>query len=123
MGLKNVNRQMNISIMKGSLSPQRKQLLEEMQYINFGRIKDLFIQDGEPFFNQNTRIVRDIKYGGKNDPRPELNIRDFALKDEVVEFFKELDRFKEGRIECIVIKHGLPFQMSVEERLSCREKN
>ena len=49
---------------KSSLPAGRKQLVETMQRINFGRIEGLDIRNGEPTFSSTTRIIQDIKLGG-----------------------------------------------------------
>jgi hypothetical protein len=99
---------------KTSLSAPRRQLLETMQRLNFGRIEDLEIRNGEPMFSPAPRIVQDIKLGGENGPRPELDAADFVLKSQVAEFFGHLSRIRNGSVEAIEVKHGLPFKLVVE---------
>lgn len=101
---------------KASLSPSRHRLLELMQHINFGRIENLVVRDGQPVFDPPPRIVRELKFGGENGPRPELEAADFLLKQQVVEFFAFLDRQRNGVIDVLEVKHGLPFRMIVEDR-------
>lgn len=105
---------MNDLMTKASLSAPRRQLLETMQRLNFGRIEDLEIRKGEPMFNPAPRIVQDIKLGGENGPRPELVAADFVLKSQVAEFFEHLTRIGDGSVETIEVKHGLPFKLVVE---------
>jgi len=100
---------------KISLSPGRRRLLELMQQINFGRIDGIAVRDGEPIFDPPPRVVREIKFGSENGPRPELGIGDFALKAQVVELFAQLDELGDAKVGSIEIKYGLPFRMSVEE--------
>ena len=100
---------------KASLSPLRKRLLDLMQGINFGRIEDLVVHDGEPVFDPPPRVVRQVKFCGENGPRLERSSTDFALKAQVVELFEQLDQLRNGTVESVEIKHGIPFQMNVEE--------
>jgi hypothetical protein len=100
---------------KASLSPKQKQLLELMQELNFGRIKDLTVHNGEPVFDPPPRIIREIKFCAENGPRHELEIKDFALKAQAVELFEQLTNFGEGTVECLEVKHGLPFRMNLVE--------
>jgi hypothetical protein len=100
---------------KASLSEPHRRLVELMQQVNFGRIERLVIADGKPLLDPPPRIVRDIKFGGENGPRPEVAIDDFALKVQVVELFRTLDDLCDGVIEVLEIKHGLPFRMAVED--------
>ncbi|MBI5787825.1 MAG: hypothetical protein HZA78_03085 [Candidatus Schekmanbacteria bacterium] len=100
---------------KHDLSESQKRLLELMQQINFGRIEELAVRNGEPFFDPAPRVIREIKFGGENGPRHELGVNDFALKSQVVELFEQLCQIKEGTVECLEIKHGLPFRMNLVE--------
>jgi hypothetical protein len=86
-----------------------------MQRLRFGTIEGLVIRDGEPVFDPRPRVVRDVKFGAKNGPRPESRLDDFVLKDEVREFFAQLDALGNVTIRRLEVKHGLPFRMEVEE--------
>ena len=99
---------------KASLSPARRQLLERLQQINFGRLVNLAVRNGEPVFDPPPRIFREIKFGGENGPRPEAAINNFSLKSQIVELFRELDELRDGTIEVLQIAHGLPLMMTVE---------
>ncbi|GIW90485.1 MAG: hypothetical protein KatS3mg109_0917 [Pirellulaceae bacterium] len=100
---------------KSDLSTNRFRLLELMQTINFGRIECLAIHNGEPVLEPPPRVIREIKFGGENGPRPELEAHDFLLKTQVVELFEHFDRLGTGMVDVIEVKHGLPFRMIVTE--------
>ena len=100
---------------KSSLPASRQRLVELMQHVNFGRIERLVINDSQPVLDPPPRMVREIKFGGENGPRPEATIADFALKTQVVELFRNFDELRNGVIEVLDIKHGLPFRMAVED--------
>ena len=106
---------MNNVATKASLSPQRRRLLELMQGINFGRIEELVVRDGEPDFDPPPQVVREIKFGGENGLRREMTVEDFALKSQAVELFAQIDRLGNGTVLSLEIKHGLPFRMSLKE--------
>ncbi len=103
---------------KAALSPARRRLLELMQLINFGRIENLIVRGGEPSLVPPPRVVREVKFGGDNGPRPELATDDFRLKAQVVDLFRELDRLGDGTVEALEVKHGLPFRLLVAEALA-----
>ena len=103
------------NVAKTSLTPSQQQLLTEMQRINFGRIFDLEVHDGQPVMDPLPRIVREIKFGGDNGPRPEVAKADFTLKAQVRDLFAQLEALGDGVIPCIEIQRGLPFRMTVEE--------
>ena len=99
---------------RGSLSTPRQRVLEMMQEIDFGWI--VFRKcNGEPELHAYLRVVKKIKLGAENGPRPELALRDFALKDPVKRFFAEFDRLEDGVIVTVLVKHGLPFMLEVDE--------
>lgn len=104
------------AIPKSSLSPARRRLVELMQRVNFGRIEGLLVREGDPVFDDRSppRVVLEVKFGADNGPRPESDISDFSLKTQVVDLFAHLSRLRNGRIEALSVKHGLPFGMHVE---------
>ncbi len=106
---------MNQLLAKSSLPDSHRHLVELMQRVNFGRIEQLVIADGEPVFDPPPRIIREIKFSAENGPRPEVAIEDFALKAQVLELFGSFDQLRDGVIEILEIKHGLPFRMAVED--------
>jgi hypothetical protein len=103
---------------KASLHPARRRLLEICQQVNFGRIEGLPFRDRQPLFVPPPRIVREIKFGAENGPRPELDAGDFVLKQQVVELFRFLDEVRDGVIDVLEVKHGLPFRVIVTEVLA-----
>lgn len=100
---------------KSSLTPPQRRLVDLMQRLNFGRIEDLHILNGEPLFDPPPRVFRDVRPGRVNGPRPEAGKADFDLKDEVVDLFVHLEAVGDGVIERIEVQHGLPFRMTFEE--------
>ena len=100
---------------KSSLTPSQRLLLIKMQQLNFGRIEGLAVRRGEPVFDPPPRVVREVKFGGENGPRPEMAKQDFALKAQVRELLTQLEAMGDGVVRCIEVKHGLPFKMTVEE--------
>jgi hypothetical protein len=100
---------------KSSLSPQRKTLIEMMQRLNFGRLENLRIEDGEPIVDAAVRIVQEIKIGGANGPRPELQQSDFVLRAEAIELFDHLDQLGSARIALLQVRAGLPCRIVIEQ--------
>ena len=105
------------TVRKATLTPGRRRLLELMQEINFGRINELIIRDGEPVFDPPPHVVRKIKMRGKSGARSEACLADFTLKKEVTSLFEKLDGLGNGTVKSIEIKHGLPFSMEIEKQV------
>lgn len=106
---------MRPGITKRTLSPARRQLVELLQRLNFARIEDLAIVQGEPRFEPAPRILREVKFGSENGPRPELVCRDFELKAQLLDLFHLFDQLGTGTLELLEVKHGLPFRVLVVE--------
>lgn len=104
--------------MKTDLSPTRQRLVEKMQRLNFGHIEGLHVRNGEPVFDPPPRVIRDVKFGGENRPRPEVTKSDFSLKVEVMDLFAHLEEVGDGVITRLEIQRGLPFRMAVEEAVA-----
>lgn len=100
---------------KQDLSACRKDLLELMQRVNFGRIEGLNVDKGDPVLDPRPSIVREHRFSGENGPRPELGSPDFQLKQQVIELFALLDQIGDGVIETLEVKHGLPFRVFLRE--------
>lgn len=102
---------------KANLSPARRQLIELMQQLNFGRLEQFTIRNGEPVFDPPPSTTREIKFGSINGPRPEIDADDFLLKASVTELLETLSRLGTGRIAVLEIRHGLPFRMQISEQI------
>lgn len=107
-------------VSKQHVSSCRARLLELMQALNFGRIERLPVRAGEPVLDPLPTIVREVKFGGQNGVRDEWALGDFALKAPVVELFGEMDRLRDGLIDVLTVKHGLPFNMHVNLEAGAR---
>ncbi len=106
---------MRVTLSKAALSPARRRLVELLQQLNFGRVEGLSVLDGDPVFDPPPRVVREVKFGGENGPRPEAAAADFPLKSQLVELFQHFDEIGDGTIDVLEVKHGLPFRMVVAE--------
>jgi hypothetical protein len=86
-----------------------------MQSINIGLIEGLVIRNGEPVLDPPPRVVRNVKFGRDNKPRPESGVDDFALKAQVIDLFAHFDSIGNGTVRCLEVQNGLPFRMQIEE--------
>jgi hypothetical protein len=98
----------------GSLTKASQELVAWMQRLEFGRIEHLAIRGGEPIL-ASARIVREIKLGVQT-PEQEWPADNFELKLPVIELFERLEEIRDGEIDLIEIRHGLPFRLVLEHR-------
>jgi len=100
---------------KSSLPKPHQRLVDLMQQINFGRLEELVVADGQVVMDPPPRVVREVKFGSENGARRESSLGDFALKAQVVEFMQYIDDLQDGVIDVLEVKHGLPFRMILRE--------
>lgn len=99
---------MKVFITKAELSPFCGQLVVLMQQLNFGRIENLKIRNGEPILVPPTRILKLVRLDKITTPRPETEKADFILKKEVIELLQEINKVWNGSIKRVEIQYGLP---------------
>jgi hypothetical protein len=97
---------------KLDLSCNQLGLLEVLQKIRYGRIERLLVRDGEPDLS-GIRWRRTVKLGGENGPHPCTDTRDFALRREVIDFFRGLRELGDAELTDIEIRNGIPFKFDV----------
>lgn len=93
---------------KHHLSVSRQKLVLLMSQLNFGHIRNLEILQGEPVLGPTVVTVEDVKLDGQRVTRTEVNLTDFALKEQHLILFQEMDRVGSGHLEELTIRHGLP---------------
>ena len=96
------------------LSPAKQRLLPLFQAINFGRVEELEIRNGEPEFSPAPRVFVELKLDANDGPRPESRLDRFPLRSQVERFFAQITRLDGGTVEVIEVRHGLPFRMVIE---------
>ncbi|MFH1625828.1 MAG: hypothetical protein ABID54_11835, partial [Pseudomonadota bacterium] len=79
------------AVKKRDLSEPRKRLVELMQEVNYGRIEELQVQDGEPVFDPPPTVLRLFLFGKDNGPNESRGNDGFALKKKVSELFEVFD--------------------------------
>jgi hypothetical protein len=100
------------------LSATRQVLVRLFQSLNFGQIQNLAIQAGEPIFDQATAVLVDVKLDVDEGPRPEGDLTDFTLQDEVRRLLARLDGIHNGTIARIEVRAGIPRRVIFERRLT-----
>ena len=102
-------------VTKAALTPAKRQLIELLQTLNFGRLEELRIRHGEPVLEPRPRVVHEIKFGADNGPHAMRATEDFVLKAAVREFLAQLAVRPNGTIRWLEVRHGLPCRMAFEE--------
>jgi len=99
------------------LSRARQALVRILQAVNYGEIRGVRVQDANPLFDPAPVGIIDAKLDTDECPRPELQLVDFDLRDEVLRLMNRLDEFKDGLIERIEVRAGVPRRIVFQSRL------
>ena len=91
-----------------------KHLLRIMQENPYCQIEHLAVVNGEPQFEQTTKVIAEHKFGANDGPRREAELTDFVLKKEHIELFKQLEVVGSGVILALEVRGGMPFRMQSE---------
>jgi hypothetical protein len=99
------------------LSAPRQVLVRLCQSVNFGQILEVAIKNGDPVFYPEPTVLVDVRLDSEDDKRQEADLPDFALRAEVCRLMARLDELKNGRIERIEVRSGIPRRVIIERRL------
>jgi hypothetical protein len=100
------------------LSTPRQALVRLCQSIDYGWIEGLHIRDREPVFDPPPVVILDVKLDTTADGRREVELLDFALRDEVCRLLKRLDHIENGRLDRIEVRAGIPRRVLIEAMFS-----
>ena len=101
------------------LSELRQMLIRRCQQIGFGRIGPFVVQNCDPVVTPETVVFVEMKLDGNEVPRTEYSLADFELSKEAVRLFAELDAIRDGIVEHLEVRAGIPRRLVL--RVSCAE--
>jgi hypothetical protein len=96
------------------LSGPRQTLVRLCQRLDYGQILDVLITGREPVFDPPPTLLLDIKLDADGRSRPELNLADFDLCEEVCRLLDRVDQMEKGRIQRIEVRAGIPRRILIE---------
>jgi hypothetical protein len=96
------------------LSEPRQVLIRWCQLINFGRIEGVLLKNSEPILDPLPRLLVEQRLDIEECMRPELELNDFILCQEVCQLLKTLDEIKDGTIERVDVRAGIPRRIVFE---------
>jgi hypothetical protein len=101
------------------VSSGRQSLVRLCQSINYGQIRNLTVQDGEPIFSGPPPLVlADVRLDLEDQKRDEIYLDDFLLCSEFCRVMSILDEIGTGTISSIEVRGGLPRRITFEKRFT-----
>src|SRR5436309_15821411 len=95
----------------------RQALVRILQAVNFGEIQVVRVIDADPMFDAAGVVVIDARLDKDEVPRRELDLADFELCAEVCRLMSRLDELKNGTIQRLEVRAGIPRRLVFESRL------
>jgi hypothetical protein len=90
------------------LSASRQVLVRLCQDINFGQIQNLHVRNGDPVWDPAPMVLSEVRLDIEQAPRPEGELPDFKLSSQIERLMRRLDQLRDGRIERIEVREGIP---------------
>lgn len=107
-----------MTVFMKDLSDGRKRLLNLMQRQNFCRIERLEVRQGEPVFDPPPLVIQHVRIMGNNDPKVQIHLKNYALKQAQVELFQHLDELGTGVVDAIEVRAGLPDHLKIKRSVA-----
>lgn len=102
------------------VSQRRQQLIRTCQKLNFGVIRSIRLQNGDPVLEA-ASFLADERLDLPEEPRPEIRLDNFELCQEWSRLVALLDKLQNGMIERIEVRAGIPRRVVFESRLTVME--
>lgn len=96
------------------LTLAKRQLVQLMSRVDYGRIEGFAIREGEPVLEPPPRLVFELSIRDAERTSPRRTSGDFVLKDQVSQLFGLFTRMRNARVERLEVKAGLPQRVHLE---------
>jgi hypothetical protein len=99
------------------LSPSERSFVAVLQQLGFGHLESVRICGGAVVFDPWPTVVKVLKFGVVEIQPPDGSA-DFELRRPMADLFEYIRGVDAGEIRCLEVRHGLPFSMEIEQRIS-----
>ena len=99
------------------LSPSERDVVTLLQQLGFGHLESIRIRAGAVVLEPWPTVVKVLKFGAAESQPPRASA-DFELKKSMSDLFDFIRGVDDGEIRRLEVRHGLPFSMEVEDRIS-----
>lgn len=98
------------------LTESERRLLEICQKVQFGRLLDLHVEQGQPLLGSRLTVERDHKYGSCEQVARPIDDH-YMLKAQQRDFIARLRATEDLQIMRVQIQNGLPFRGTTIETI------
>lgn len=99
-----------------SLTNAERELIRLIRQTQFGCISNIKLSAGQPMLDGNTSVSIEFKLSGTESTKEVLSEQDYIRKPQVRTLFERFRTLGSGTIECLDVRDGLPFKMTVKRK-------
>ena len=88
-----------------------------LRRLGFGRLESIRIQRGAVILDPCPTVIQILKFGSTDHPE-QVEPAAFELKMPLAQLFEFIRGVEDGEIRCLEVRHGLPFSIEIERRIS-----
>lgn len=103
---------------KSEISESGRKLIAVMQEVNYGRLMNVKVFDGELVFTPDSVVERDVRFGKNPEDSGYKIEKDYELKKPLADFFRHLAEIHDGEISNLEIQAGLPCLMRERRKIA-----
>jgi hypothetical protein len=93
-----------------------RELIRLIRQTQFGCISNIKLSAGQPVFDGNTSVSIEFKLSGLEPTKEVLSEQDYLNRPQVRTLFERFRTLGNGTIECIDVRDGLPFKMTIKRK-------
>lgn len=93
------------------ISKEGQKLIKVIKKVNYGRIMNLKIRDGNVLFTADTIWERDVRFDKSEAKTNCVPDKDYEIKKPLADFFRYLSKISDGEISKLEIQAGIPCLM------------
>lgn len=93
-----------------------RELIRLIRQTQFGCISNIKLSAGQPVFDGNTSVSIEFKLSGLEPTKEVLSEQDYLNKPQVRTLFERFRTLGNGIIECLDVRDGLPFKVTIKRK-------
>lgn len=93
-----------------------RELIRLIRQTQFGCISNIKLSAGQPAFDSNTSVSIEFKLSGLEPTKEVLSEQDYLNRPQVRTLFERFRTLGSGTIECLDVRDGLPFKMTIKRK-------
>lgn len=95
------------------ISPAQQQLIRLLQHVQFGRLEDLVIKNGQPLFDPSPTVIRLVRFQDGPERKPLPPKPDSRLHTSHVRLLDLISTIQNATVATLIVDAGLPVRAEI----------